>query len=94
MLPRVLYVEVADLIAEQKESLQERLRLVSNHEKVYKGLQFPNDGKPIDPRIIPGLAEAGWYPEMELLERKATRSPLQVLLNQILNEFIVHFPST
>lgn len=76
MLERIKYLEVASILARQKEVILASIRQVSKSHVVHSGLAcFRNkvnnggsgEGPKIDPSDVPGLRESGWTPEMDAL---------------------------
>lgn len=68
MLPRVKYLEVASILARQKEVVLAKIRELSQSHVVHSGLVdlFPTTTK-VDHSRVPGLKESGWTPEMDEL---------------------------
>ncbi|KAF8638044.1 hypothetical protein AX16_010676 [Volvariella volvacea WC 439] len=68
MLPKVDYLNKAEILAIQQEAVMTKIRQVSRSHIVYPGLpQFqpgPNQATSVDPKDVPGLRESGWTPNM------------------------------
>ena len=65
MLPKVNYLEVQDLIAQQKEAILTKIRMMSRSHIVHEGLPQFREGAPedvsVDPSEVPGLRAYIWY---------------------------------
>jgi histone acetyltransferase len=96
MVPRVQYLKVQDLLAEQKAAVLAKIREKSKSHIVHSGLKiFKNrkEGDPpieIDPSEVPGLKESGWTPAMDELARRPKRGPHHSVMRQILMELNNH----
>ncbi|GAA5835120.1 hypothetical protein JCM11251_000168 [Rhodosporidiobolus azoricus] len=93
MLPRVNYLEVASILARQKEVILARIRELSQSHIVHPGLQFfakHPPGTKIDPSKVPGLKESGWTPEMDELTRRPKRGPQFAIMKKLLTLLIDH----
>ncbi|KAI9183826.1 histone acetyltransferase [Blastocladiella emersonii ATCC 22665] len=92
MVPRVKYLDVYQTLALQKEALYRKIFAVSKANIVYPGVTAfkRNGGMPIDPMTIPGIAEAGWTPELSQERSKQAKSPLYILFTQLLDELRGH----
>ncbi|GAA5901983.1 hypothetical protein JCM6882_000159 [Rhodosporidiobolus microsporus] len=93
MLPRVNYLEVAALLARQKEVILARIRQLSQSHIVHSGLTFFSNhpaGAKIDPAQVPGLKESGWTPEMDELTRRPKRGPQFAIMKKLLTLLIDH----
>lgn len=63
MIPKIKYLDSQSIILAHRKAVYEKIQRISKSHVIYPGLNF--DGKTvIDPKLIPGLAEAGWTPEM------------------------------
>ncbi|GAA5932180.1 hypothetical protein JCM1841_001219 [Sporobolomyces salmonicolor] len=93
MLPRVKYLEVASMLAKQKEVILSKIRLLSQSHVVHPGLPFFANVSPvtkIDPSLVPGLKESGWTPEMDELTRRPKRGPQFAVMKKLLTLLIDH----
>ncbi|KAI9596556.1 putative histone acetyltransferase [Syncephalis fuscata] len=89
MVPRVKYTEARQLIAEQKKAVVEMVRSHCHSSIVHPGLsEFP-----IDPLLIPGVAESGWTPEMQASPERSYRSAPNRRMQQLVHEMQA-FPSS
>lgn len=89
MLPRIRYLDSGKILLLQKAAIQRKIREMSQSHVVRSGLsQFKDlkNIKPIDPMTIPGLAEAGWTPEMDELAQRPRRSPHHAYMQHLLTE--------
>ncbi|GAA6009460.1 histone acetyltransferase GCN5 [Rhodotorula paludigena] len=93
MLPRVKYLDVRAMLAQQKEVVLAKIRLLSQSHVVHPGLQFfakHSSGTKIDPGKVPGLKESGWTPEMDELTRRPKRGPQFAVMKKLLTLLIDH----
>lgn len=62
----VNYLEIGQMIQQQRQQVHEKIKEVSNTHMVYTGLACFEEGKQqIDIQDIPGVKEAGWVPPSE-----------------------------
>lgn len=91
MLPRIRYLDSAELMARQKAAILWKIAQTSKDDIVFSGLQIfkTQPGTKISPEDIPGLRETGWSQEMDEMARKPKRpghyGVLQVLLGELQN---------
>lgn len=89
MLPRIRYLDSAEIMARQKAAILWKIAETSTDHIIYPGLEVFRKGGRIAPENIPGLKETGWTQEMDELARKPRRpghfQVLQVLLSEIQN---------
>ncbi|GAA6019847.1 hypothetical protein JCM10207_003720 [Rhodosporidiobolus poonsookiae] len=94
MLPRVKYLEVASILAKQKEVILAKIRQLSQSHVVHPGLPFfakhGGTGAKIDPAKVPGLKESGWTPEMDELTRRPKRGPQFAVMKKLLTLLVDH----
>ncbi|BGP25463.1 histone acetyltransferase [Rhodotorula toruloides] len=93
MLPRVEYLKVSAMLAQQKELIRAKIRLFSQSHIVHPGLAFfaqHPPGTKIDPSLVPGLKESGWTPEMDQLTRRPKRGPQFAVMKKLLTLMIDH----
>ncbi|ORY89713.1 hypothetical protein BCR35DRAFT_275496 [Leucosporidium creatinivorum] len=93
MLPRVKYLEVASMLAAQKEVILSKIRVLSQSHIVHPGLEFFRTAPPgsaIDPSQVPGLKESGWTPEMDELTRRPKRPPHFAIMKRLLTLLVDH----
>ncbi|BGP32977.1 histone acetyltransferase [Rhodotorula toruloides] len=93
MLPRVEYLKVSAMLAQQKELIRSKIRLFSQSHVVHPGLAFfaqHPPGTKIDPSLVPGLKESGWTPEMDQLTRRPKRGPQFAVMKKLLTLMIDH----
>ncbi|GAA5988275.1 hypothetical protein JCM5350_002839 [Sporobolomyces pararoseus] len=93
MLPRVKYLEVASILAKQKEVILAKIRQLSQSHVVHPGLQFfatAPPGSKIDHTQVPGLKESGWTPEMDELTRRPKRGPQFAVMKKLLTLLVDH----
>lgn len=93
MLERVKYLEVATMLAKQKEVILAEIRLLSESHIVHPGLgAFTTlaPGTSLDPSQVPGLKESGWTPEMDELTRRPKRGPQFAVMQRILTLLVDH----
>jgi len=92
MLRKLDYLDKANVIAQQKEAILNKIREMSRSYIVYKGLPQFQDGAPenvtVDPKDVPGLRESGWTPSMvtnniQLPRRGAEHNFMQRLLSDL-----------
>ena len=64
MLRKLDYLDKANVIAQQKEAILNKIREMSRSHIVYEGLPQFQDGAPddvtVDPKDVPGLSEDGF----------------------------------
>ncbi|AOW31368.1 histone acetyltransferase GCN5 [Candida albicans L26] len=78
MLPSILrYLDSGKILLLQKAAIERKIRSRSKSKIVRPGLQVfkTNKNVTLDPKDIPGLAEAGWSEEMDKLAQKPKRGP-------------------
>ncbi|KAM0789563.1 histone acetyltransferase [Microbotryomycetes sp. NB124-2] len=93
MLPRVKYLDVANILAEQREIILTKIRALSTSHVVHQGLDaFKNlqPGQSLDPSMVPGLKESGWTPEMDELTRRPKRPPHFAVMKKLLTLLVDH----
>ncbi|GAA5988355.1 hypothetical protein JCM10908_002179 [Rhodotorula pacifica] len=93
MLPRIKYLEVANILAQQKEVILAKIRLLSQSHVVHPGLKFFASNPPgtkIDPSDVPGLKESGWTPELDALTRRPKRGPQFAVMKKLLTLLVDH----
>ncbi|GAA6012830.1 hypothetical protein JCM11491_006192 [Sporobolomyces phaffii] len=93
MLPRVKYLEVAAILAKQKEVILAKIRQLSQSHVVHPGLPFFANAPPgskIDHTRVPGLKESGWTPEMDELTRRPKRGPQFAVMKKLLTLLVDH----
>ncbi len=95
IVPGVAYLDVHRMLHRQKMHLARAIDAVTGCARVYGGLQFtePDDAcHALDPlERIPGLAAAGWTPEMSrAAEDTPRRGRLYEMLRPLLNELQAH----
>ncbi|OCH92323.1 Bromodomain-domain-containing protein [Obba rivulosa] len=95
MLRKVNYLEARDLVAQQREAILSKIREKSRSHIVYNGLpQFREgewDGRPLDPKDIPGLRESGWTPSMAaLVSRPSGKSAERTAMEKLLSDLQGH----
>ncbi|KAI3645599.1 hypothetical protein MP228_008527 [Amoeboaphelidium protococcarum] len=86
MVPRVEYLEMNEMLQQQKAAIQTRISQVTKDPKtLYPGLkQAFSNKRELDPFEIPGLIESGWNPNME--KEAEESNPLYPLLRQLLTD--------
>lgn len=72
MLPKVKYVDVHQMLADQKAAVLAKIRTISRSHIVHPGLEIFKDRKPgqaikLDKDDVPGLPESGWNPELDAM---------------------------
>lgn len=91
MLPRIRYLEVGRMLLKQKETVQAKIRHISQSHIVHQPpQQWANgDVTPIDPLSIRAIRATGWSPAMDELAREPRHGPhfntLRRFLYQIQN---------
>ncbi|GAA5872816.1 hypothetical protein JCM16303_006842 [Sporobolomyces ruberrimus] len=93
MLPRVKYLDVASILAKQKEVILAKIRQLSQSHVVHPGLAFfatAPPGSKIDHSQVPGLKESGWTPEMDELTRRPKRGPQFAVMKKLLTLLVDH----
>lgn len=89
MLPRIRYLQSAEIMARQKAAILWKIIHTSKDHIVYPGIETFRNGGTISPDDIPGLRETGWSQEMDEQARKPKRpghyQVLQVLLSELQN---------
>ncbi|WVQ99466.1 hypothetical protein IAU59_006601 [Kwoniella sp. CBS 9459] len=91
MLPKVKYMEVHQMLADQKAAILAKIRTISRSHIVHPGLEVFKDRKPgqeikLTKEQVPGLAESGWNPDLDDIIRQPKRNPHHVLLQLVLND--------
>ncbi|WWC94259.1 hypothetical protein V866_001099 [Kwoniella sp. B9012] len=91
MLPKVKYMEVHQMLADQKAAILAKIRTISRSHIVHPGLAIFRDRKPgeeikLTKEQVPGLAESGWNPDLDDIIRQPKRNPHHVLLQLVLND--------
>ncbi|WWD03055.1 hypothetical protein V865_001099 [Kwoniella europaea PYCC6329] len=91
MLPKVKYMEVHQMLADQKAAILAKIRTISRSHIVHPGLTIFKDRKPgeeikLTKEQVPGLAESGWNPDLDDIIRQPKRNPHHVLLQLVLND--------
>ncbi|KAA8894164.1 Bromodomain-containing protein [Sphaerosporella brunnea] len=91
MIPRIRYLEVARMLAKQKECVNAMIRANSKSHIVHQPpKEFRNGPCKIDPSSIPAIRNAGWSPEMDELARQPKHGPHYAQLLHLLNEMQNH----
>ncbi|KAJ1513555.1 histone acetyltransferase [Coelomomyces lativittatus] len=91
MVPKVMYLQVYDTLTQQKIAIHKKICELSKSHIVYPGLShFKNSTEPLDPMMIPGVAESGWTPERSKERAKKAKSTLYILFTQLLDELRGH----
>lgn len=91
MVPRIRYLEVGRMLLKQRETVQAKIRPLSNTHIIHQPPNQWTNGNPtpIDPLSIPAIRETGWSPAMDELAREPRRGPhfneLRRFLYQIQN---------
>jgi len=77
MLPRMRYLEAGRMLRKQKETVQAKIRNMSQSHIIHQPpLQWANGAlTPIDPLSIPAIRATGWSPAMDELARAPRRGP-------------------
>ncbi|WWC89250.1 uncharacterized protein L201_004170 [Kwoniella dendrophila CBS 6074] len=91
MLPKVKYMEVHQMLADQKAAILAKIRTISRSHIVHPGLTIFKDVKPgeevkLTKDQVPGLAESGWNPDLDDIIRQPKRNPHHVVLQLVLND--------
>lgn len=86
MVPNVDYLEVYQILYQQKVALVRKIEEVSPCAKVYGPLEH----FPTDPLGIPGVRESGWTPDLSKLTDIPRRNKLYETLRPILNDLQAH----
>jgi histone acetyltransferase len=86
MVPDVDYGQVWRMLHEQTVALVRRIEAISPCAKVYQGLK----DFPMNPLDIPGVAEAGWTPELSKLTDVPRKSKTYEILRPLLNDLQAH----
>lgn len=90
MVSKIRYLDSGKILLLQEAAIRQKISEISQTNVVRKGLdQFKdlNNIKPLNPlRDIPGLKEAGWSEEMDLLAQRPKRSPHFAPMQSILIE--------
>ncbi|KAK4054154.1 histone acetyltransferase [Microbotryomycetes sp. JL201] len=93
MLPRVKYLDVANILSEQREVILSKIRALSTSHVVHQGLDAfkkLEPGQSLDPSMVPGLKESGWTPEMDELTRRPKRPPHFAVMKKLLTLLVDH----
>ena len=94
MVPRVRYLQVQEMLADQKEKVLAKITEISQSHIVHPGLEiFRKGSAQLDPSQVPGLRESGWTPAMDELARRPKRGPHHGVMRQILIELGNHASS-
>lgn len=90
MVEKIRYLDSGKILLLQEAAIRQKISEISQTNVVRKGLeQFKdlNNIKPLNPlEDIPGLKEAGWSEEMDLLAQRPKRSPHFAPMQSILIE--------
>ncbi|KAK8864466.1 hypothetical protein IAR55_001715 [Kwoniella newhampshirensis] len=91
MLPKVKYMDVHQMLADQKAAILAKIRTISRSHVVHPGLAIFKDLKPgeelkLTKEQVPGLAESGWNPDLDEIIRQPKRNPHHLLLQLVLND--------
>lgn len=90
MVEKIRYLDSGKILLLQEAAIRQKISEISQSNVVRKGLeQFKdlNNIKPLNPlEDIPGLKEAGWSEEMDLLAQRPKRSPHFAPMQSILIE--------
>ena len=74
MIPRIRYLEAGRMLRKQKETVQAKIRILSESHIIHQPPQlWANGVTPIDPLTIPAIRATGWSPEMDQLAREPRR---------------------
>ncbi|KAL6928699.1 histone acetyltransferase [Hanseniaspora valbyensis] len=88
MVEKIRYLDSGKILLLQEAAIRQKIAKISKTNVVREGLeQFKdlNNIKPLNPLTdIPGLKEAGWSEEMDLLAQRPKRSPHFVPMQSIL----------
>jgi histone acetyltransferase len=77
MLSRIRYLEAGRMLLKQKETVQAKIKAVSQSHVVHPAPQQWAGGivAPLDPLSIPAIRATGWCPEMDELAREPRHGP-------------------
>lgn len=77
MIPRIRYLEAGRMLLRQKETIQAKIRLLSQSHVVHQPPPQWANGiiTPIDPLTIPAIRATGWSPDMDELARQPRHGP-------------------
>ncbi|KAF8608588.1 Bromodomain-containing protein [Ceratobasidium sp. AG-I] len=92
LIPKIDYLCVQELLAKQKQAILDKIRAKSHAHLVHPGLQQfkSGHGGPVDYRLVPGLKESGWTPEMDEIIRMPARGPHHSTMEAVLKEMRAH----
>lgn len=90
VLPRIRYLDSADIMARQKAAILWKIAKTSSDHIVYPGLEVFRNGGKVRPEDIPGLKETGWTREMDEIARKPKRPGHHQILQALLAEMQNH----
>ncbi|SGY99995.1 BQ5605_C034g11320 [Microbotryum silenes-dioicae] len=93
MIPRIKYLDVREMLTQQKEVILSKIRIKSQSHIVHPGLPYWKTLPPgtcIEASQVPGLKESGWTPEMEELTRRPKRGPQFAVMKKLLTLLIDH----
>ncbi|OXG24839.1 histone acetyltransferase [Cryptococcus neoformans Tu401-1] len=91
MLPKVKYMEVHQMLADQKAAIIAKIKTLTKSHIIHPGLQIFKERQPdeeikLTKEQVPGLAESGWNPDLDDIVRQPKRNPYHVLLQHVLND--------
>ncbi|KAK4686728.1 histone acetyltransferase, partial [Tremellales sp. Uapishka_1] len=91
MLPKIRYLEVHQILADQKAAILAKIRTISKSHVVHPGLQVFKNRKPdqeikLSKEDVPGLTESGWNPDLDEIIRQPKRNPHHVMLQLVLSD--------
>lgn len=78
MVPQVKYLQVQDILGVQRNAILKKIQDKSTEHITFPGLRMPlnkNGKRSIDPLEVPGIADSGWTPEMDILSNRPRHSP-------------------
>ncbi|TDL25922.1 hypothetical protein BD410DRAFT_764142 [Rickenella mellea] len=91
MLPKVDYLQTAELLGMQRDAILTKIRQMSKSHVVYEGIKNFGENGTVDAKDVPGLRETGWTPSMQTeTQRALARSPQYAAMRRILTDLQGH----
>lgn len=92
MLPRIRYLDGPKILSLQRAAILRKIRSIGHSHLIRPGLEhFKEDNPtPMNPVDVPGVKEAGWTKEMDLLAQQPKRSPHYPVMLTLLTEMQNH----
>ncbi|OZJ06190.1 hypothetical protein BZG36_01006 [Bifiguratus adelaidae] len=91
IVPRVRYLDVFDILEQQRKAVYDKMKQFSTSHVVYSGLKWPESGNAeLDPMGVPGIRESGWTPDMDIIPIRPQHPPHYNQMRHLVTELSGH----